>query len=190
MNKRLLPVAAILIAFIVFGVIGLREPADMASTAELLAPLQAEYDYSMSNMVLDRFTPNGELNYRITADTVTHYPAGDLSVLDNPAMTWIEPGRSPWLVTARSGVLSPDASTAEDRLVLQDSVVAQGTSTAGKALTITTESLTVEPATKELNTAVAVALDSGTLHLTSVGMRANLTADRIDLFEEVRGHYE
>lgn len=190
MNNRLLLTAAILLAFILFGLIGTREETPAGTTAESPSPLEAEYDYYMSGMVLDRFTPDGKRSYRITSDQVTHYPTGDNSILDNPAMIWLEAERSPWLLTARGGALSPDPVTSEDRLVLQDQVVAESTTGTGKALTITTESLNVMPASKEISTEALVVLDSNGTHLSSKGMQADLEQDHINLLNGVSGHHE
>ena len=189
-NKAILLTAALLLAFIVFGL--LAPPWDMQSSLqdETATAQHEESDYYITGMVVDRFMPDGSHDYRMTAAQVTHFPQGDISELQMPELNWYEAGRVSWVMTADSGVLRPDQTSGADRLLLEDHVVANKISPDGKVLNITTTSLNVLPAEREATSEAPVEFKRGTMLLNGIGMHAWLTQDRIRLLSQVQGRYE
>jgi LPS export ABC transporter protein LptC len=145
------------------------------------SPLASDYDYTISNMQLDSFTPEGVLQYHLTSEQVTHYPEPDHSVLDKPSLHWYEPGQPDWVLTSRSGDLRSDGATGQSRLLLQQDVLASRSSGSGATLDIRSESLLVLPDAGELSTTDAIQMHNGPTQLTSAGMQAWLRENRIKL---------
>jgi LPS export ABC transporter protein LptC len=188
-RSLVLSVLAIILGVLFVGVQALRSKSTSILQEELLATLQAEYDYYISGMVLDRFLPDNFHNYRLTADRVTHFPVGSISVMDNPALHWFDVDTNPWHITARNGVFYPDDSETGDRLQLREQVVASSATENGMPLRITSDSLQVMPDQQEISTEDSVTLVSGNAHLTGIGLHAWLPGNRISL-QKGSGIYE
>jgi len=167
----------------------LRNPGDAADSSNTDSPLAQDYDYTISNMQLDSFTPEGILQYHLESQRVTHYPSPDYSILDNPSLHWYEPGQPDWVLTSQSGDLRTDATTGHSRLLLQQDVLARRIAGEGATLDIRSESLLVFPEAGELSTTDAIQLHSPNTRLASTGMQAWLRENRIKL-SAGSGQYE
>lgn len=188
MSSRILTTS--LLVLLLFGAAALLrrpEPATEGSAAD--SPLAQDYDYTISNMQLDSFTPDGRLQYQLVSGRVTHYPEPDHSTLENPRLHWFEPEQPDWVLTARSGDLREDAGSGQTRLLLQDDVLASRTGDDGATLDVRSESLLVLPDAGELRTTDAIQLQDGKMRLASAGMQAWLRENRIKL-SAGRGQHE
>jgi lipopolysaccharide export system protein LptC len=154
------------------------------------SPLAADYDYYVSAMRTTRFSADGQPVYRMQATRLTHFPDGDVAVLEAPEFLWYGEEAQPWQVNAGSGTLRPDAERSEDRLDLQRQVLLRREAADGNFLEIRTEELTVFPAAEEALTAAPVNVLTRTTRLESTGLRALLAQDRIDLLNDVRGTHD
>lgn len=151
---------------------------------DLLA--EQDYDYFISAMRTTGFSAAGQPTYHLKAGRVTHYPEGDIAILEAPDYTRIMADGAPWQATAREGTLSPDPRRNEERLELQgDVLLQQGTSAA--PLKVRADHLTVFPTSEEAATDAEVILDTPGTRLESKGMKAFMAQDKIELSENVRG---
>lgn len=149
-----------------------------------------DYDYFISTMSTTGFSASGEALYHLTAARVTHFPEGDVALLQTPAYMRIAHGGSPWQVTALQGRLEPDARRSEERLELQDEVLFRQQSEGGAPLQISASRLTVFPSSEEAATDAEVILDASGTRLESRGIRLYMAQDRIELPDNVRGSHE
>lgn len=177
---RFIPVIVVL-ALLAIAAVLLYSPGDTPEGLAPDSPLTSDYDYTISNMQLDSFTPDGVLQYHLKSERVTHYPEPDRSILENPSLHWYEPGQPDWVLTSRSGDLRNDATTGQSRLLLQQDVLASRSSGSGATLDIRSESLLVLPDAGELSTSDAIELHNGPTQLSSAGMQAWLRENRIKL---------
>jgi len=185
----ILAVSAIIMGLVYHGVQTLRSNSPKTLQEELLATLQAEYDYYISGMVVDRFLPDNFHNYRLTADRVTHFPVGNISVMDNPALHWFDVEKNPWYITANNGIFYRGDSVIGDALQLRGQVNAHSATNSGKPLSIYGDSLQILPDQKEISTEDSVTLVSGNTHLTGIGLHAWLPSNRI-ILQKGAGIYE
>lgn len=177
---RLIPVVVV-IGLLAVAAVLFYSPSDSSDNIAPDSPLASDYDYTISNMQLDSFTPDGVLQYHLTSERVTHYPEPDHSVLENPSLHWYEPGQPDWILTSRSGDLRNDEATGQSRLLLQQDVLASRSSGSGATLDIRSESLLVLPDAGELSTTDAIEMHNGPTQLSSAGMQAWLRENRIKL---------
>jgi LPS export ABC transporter protein LptC len=145
------------------------------------SPLAQDYDYYLSDMVLDRFNPDGALQYHLGSERVTHYPSPDRSLLDAPSLKWTEPGKPDWNLDARNGDLRTDPATGATRLLLQQDVVAQRGGADSATLDIRSDSLLVLPDAGETSTNDRVRIQAPGTRLDAAGMHAWLREDRLRL---------
>ena len=190
MNRRLLPALAIVLAFVLFAVIdGGGENREPASN-ELARHLQADYDYYINDMLLDRFGADDLHSYSLQAQRVTHYPAGDLSQLEAPTLDWHGEGQSPWKLGARRGTMHPAPTAGEYVLTLNDDVHASTALQDGRILNMHTASLELVPASKTAHTADPVRIENGSLQMRGTGMHIDMNERRIRLLAEVSARHE
>jgi lipopolysaccharide export system protein LptC len=153
--------------------------ANLDTTAD--SPLAQDYDYFLSSMQLDRFAPDGRLNYHLESARVTHYPSPDHSRLENPSLLWYEPGQPDWKLTALSGDLRTDPANGQHQLLLQQEVVASRMPIEGATLDIRSDSLLLLPDSGMVSTTDQVQLHRGNTRLDGTGMQAWLRESRIKL---------
>lgn len=177
---RLIPVIVFL-ALLATAAVLLYSPRETADDTAPDSPLASDYDYTISNMQLDNFTPEGILQYHLRSERVTHYPEPDHSALENPSLQWYEPDQPDWMLTSRSGDLRRDETTGQSRLLLQQDVVASRSTGSGATLDVRSENLLVLPDAGELSTTDAIKLQNGNTRLSSAGMKAWLRENRINL---------
>lgn len=180
MTRRFLFIAVLALLLATAAML-LRAPRDAADDSSADSPLAQDYDYTISNMQLDSFGPDGTLQYHLVSSRVTHYPTPDHSVLENPLLHWYEPGQPDWVLSALSGDLRPDAATGQSRLLLQQDVLASRSRDDGATLDIRSQSLLMRPDAGELSTTDEIQLHDGGTRLASAGMQAWLRENRIKL---------
>lgn len=183
-------IAALLSAILIYLLVSATDnPVDIASrTAELR---QAEYDYYMNSIDNTVFAADGRSEYRIRADRLTHYPVGDIAVLDAPVFHFYEEGSGqPWRITAATALIDTDAGRNEQRVQLDTDVVIHRVDESGRTLDIHTEFLTVYPDSKTLDTNRAVRITSPGSLVTAIGMTGDLNTRLIHLLSDVQGNHE
>lgn len=190
MNRRLLPAILIVMAFILFAVIDGGGEGDGTANTELAQHLQADYDYYINDMLLDRFGPDDVHSYTLRAQRVTHYPAGDLSRLETPSLVWHDGEQGPWQLEAERGTMRPAAADDAYVLVLQENVHGSTALKDGRVLDLYTDSLQLEPASKSAHTDEPVRIENGNLQKRGTGMQIDLNTGRISLLADVRARYD
>jgi LPS export ABC transporter protein LptC len=159
------------------------------SDAELTSPLDAEFDYFITNMQRVSFAATGQTLHTLEAARVVHYPADDRAELERPSLVWYEEDMAPWRLSANAGTLRGAGTEAEDLLELRDDVVLTHPRDDGATFTARTSRLDAVLATREFSTDQPVTLDSGTMHTDSIGMRGNLRDRHVELLQDVRGRH-
>jgi len=186
MQTLRLPLFLVVSALLLLWLIG-RAGRD-AQVPDPLSDLLADqdYDYFISAMRTTGFSAAGQPTYHLTAGRVTHFPEGDIAIMEAPDYTRIMADGTPWQATARQGTLSPDPRRNEERLELQGDVLLQQGTTA-MPLQARADQLTVFPASEEAATEAEVILDTPGTRLESTGMKAFMAQDKIELSDNVRG---
>lgn len=182
-----------LLAVTVLLLLGLLDRAQNDDSIAALvesSPLAENYDYYITGMNTTRFLASGQPEYRMQAARVTHYPDGDIALLEEPRFYWYREQAQPWQVEARAGTLAPDPQRGEDRLELTGEVLLNQSAADGRFMEVRTETLTVFPAFEEILTAAAVNLRTQDSSIDSIGMHAWLEQNRIKLLNDVRGTYD
>lgn len=159
MQTLRLPLFLVASALLLLWLIGRagRDAQGPDATNDLLAA--QDYDYFISAMRTTGFSAAGQPTYHLTAGRVTHFPEGDVAILEAPDYTRIMADGAPWQATARQGTLSPDPERNEERLELQGDVLLQHGTTAAP-LQARADHLTVFPASEEAATDAEVILDT------------------------------
>ena len=151
----------------------------------------ADYDYFMTLIDNTVLNSDGSTRYRIRAERLTHYPAGDVAVLDAPVFhVYQEDASAPWQITANNARIDTEPGTNIRRIALDSEVVIHRTDDSGRPVDVYTDFLTVYPDTKTLTTDRAVSLVSPGSLVTAVGMTGDLNRNIIRLLDQVKGRHE
>lgn len=144
-------------------------------------PAEDETDFFMLNATTTQFNAQGNVDHRLTAQQVTHYPNGDFTAATRPNITVIHQNNTPWNITAKHGRISQNNNIIE----LWDKVKLVRKTPANE-LKIDTSKLTFNATEKVAHTKKAVVIVDNATHVNATGMTAYLRENRTKLLSNVR----
>ncbi len=180
---RVLPIALLLLLVSLTWWIQVKVAPGIRQVAQLQ---RHDPDYIMENFEATTMNTQGNMEYRVTARKMSHYPDDDSTVVEHPLITTYVDSLAAWQVQADRGV----ARAQDEEVLLAGTVVANRLATAEQgAVSIATSNLTIKRAQQIGETAdpVTITETHGTTRAT--GMRIFLKEKRLELLSEVRGSY-
>ncbi|HSG87718.1 MAG TPA: LPS export ABC transporter periplasmic protein LptC [Pseudomonadales bacterium] len=164
-------------------------PEITAPDAQLGAP-----DLRMEGAEITQFDAAGELDYRIVADAITHYPQAGHTLLDAPRITLYGAGSAPWEMRAAQGTLigagsfldsratrSPPRDAVEETVVLDEDVHVRRQRGDAGFVELTTSHLELFPGREYARTDRPVIIDADSGRTTASGLRADLATGLLQL---------
>jgi lipopolysaccharide export system protein LptC len=100
----------LLMALLALGTWWLVKNTPLFDTGREAAPLRHEPDYTMSQFMVQRFSPEGRMRVQIEGDVMRHYPDTDTLEIDNPRIRAIGEDGRVTLATARRALANRDGS--------------------------------------------------------------------------------
>lgn len=189
--------------FLTAGVIAIAIYVGVSSIQILSEPdpdettlMQLNYDaYAVGiNTVL--YDASGNINYTLQAERQVHFD-DDSMELDKPYIRLFENGNSRWNIVANSGWVTPllnyqaGVGTATIQTIeLSGAIEVYSLDEMGNRMQMLTDSLTVNPHDKTIETDQPVTVVSNSFEISSTGMHADLNQDSLVLKREVQGTYE
>nr|WP_246480552.1 LPS export ABC transporter periplasmic protein LptC [Motiliproteus sediminis] len=141
-------------------------------------------DSYLGGAEIRQFGADGALSRTLTANHIEHRTAGDHYFFIKPTMQIFRPGKTPLQIRAQEAESNADQTQVE----LRRSVRVEELATV--PLQLHTERLMVIPGNNFAWTPEPVAYYRGDSTTLAVGMNAYLDQNRIELLNDVRGHYE
>ncbi|SRR5690606_33161116 len=191
MLRTALPWLALLVLAFV-GLSLLDQPAPRLISSP--TPSSSEFPHAfMEHIETLEFDTQGQLRYRLNTPSGRYFQqnpdaAGkeDYSLVDQPQMVFYPANSTaPWQIRAELGYLRADGQ----HLRLDRGVEAEQQSPKQGLIQIETESLSIHPGKQYAETDKAVKMRAQLGQLETLGMRAYLSEDRIELLSNVRGTY-
>ncbi len=139
-------------------------------------------DYYLEAFKTRKYDVDGRPEYRVSGDSLTHYPGSRRSDIIAPSITLIEP-EGEWRVSARRAVFNEEPELF--RLVGDVVVVREG----DQNLVIRTRALELLPDAREVRTDEAIEIVADTWQLRAVGLRSTLATGNVKLLNKVTGTY-
>ncbi|HKK13935.1 MAG TPA: LPS export ABC transporter periplasmic protein LptC [Gammaproteobacteria bacterium] len=144
-------------------------------------------DYYVTDFTATSMDRRGRPERRLSAERLVHYADDDTSRLTRPHLEIFTRDTPPWHISARTGWVSAGGSVVR----LSGDVQIHRAGAGGvRAVNGHTTELTVHPDRRYAETDREITLTSPGIRVKSVGMRANMEADRVELLSTVRGTYE
>lgn len=108
---------------------------------DVKAPEQETYDYRLVNLKTDKLNRNGELAYTLRADSLTHFPAQEMSHLDKPVLIQYSSANGRTETTAHRAMLAD----ADKVIEMHGNVVTVQRNPSGKTIArSTSDKLTIQ----------------------------------------------
>jgi lipopolysaccharide export system protein LptC len=144
-------------------------------------------DAFVEELDLKVMNEQGQLEYRVVARRMTHYPNEERFNLEAPDIRILQPGGDSWRIRSEQGETNEDA----DIIWLLGAVdIRRRQTAAGSALHIVTSDLLVKPEEELAETDNAATITSGQFRIEGVGVKADFRNDTLELGSSVRGRYD
>lgn len=170
-------IAILLLSVAVYYLLDTAADDEVIDISRLLDFQAQEYDYYMSDIDSVHYARDGKAQYRFQAQRLTHFPNPEYSILETPRFQVFLEDNSAWQVDSSSGRVEPDPETQEQKLTLNDNVIIQGLLDDGPRVNIFTDTLTLYPDSKILQTSSDVRIQTDGLETSSTGFTADLTSN-------------
>lgn len=130
---------------------------------------------------------NGHLKYQIRAEYMTHFPHNDTLKLSHPDIEIVHTDGATWHIKAERG----ETTTAGDRLWLLGEVdIHRPATTTASAIHVVTSDVLVKPEDEQAETGNAATITGNRYVINTVGLRADFSANVLELLSRVRGTIE
>lgn len=148
-------------------------------------PATDETDFFMLNATTTQFTAKGQVDHRLQAQQISHYPNGDFTIASNPKITIIHQQNTPWKIQATHGRISQNNNIIElwDKVTLVRE-------TPPDAVNINTSKMTFNATTKVAHSDKDVVIIDNSTRVTATGMTAYIGENRTKLLSNVRVTHE
>ncbi len=164
--------------FVAIGSFWLVQVVNQAGQQAEADRFRNEPDYIIDRFSLVRMNKAGQPAYIVSGDRLTHRPADDSSLIDNPYVHSLSSEQPPMNIRAKTAVVDQNNT----RVTLHDQVdVVRPATAQAQALRLQTSTLTVYPDEERMETAAPVQMHAGNSVATGTGMHANNATRQIQL---------
>lgn len=147
--------------------------------------IDQEPDYIVQKLTANSFSESGELSQQINALKATHYPNGDITVLEKPSIILYETGTPKWGISSDAGNLQQ-----QNKILLKGSVIIVPLSPQGGDFSLTTDSLNIDLVSQMADTDDKVIIESDRSELLATGMTILLNQQFVTFKSQVRGRHD
>lgn len=181
MSQRWLIVTILLL--LVVGSFWLLNRLSDDPSKRITADAVREPDYTMTHFSSLKMDAEGRPQNRLTADYLEHYEDEDMTELHNPLFEIFREERDPLYIRADRGWVTDNNET----ILLRGSVnFWQASEDGERVLDVTTSEAYIYPEREYAETDKPARISARNTHTDSIGMRAYMNEDRIELFQQVR----
>lgn len=143
-------------------------------------------DYYMEGVESWQFDSLGHRQHSLAATRIEHFSASQRSLMQAPRIRVHRPDAGDWLVSADRA----EGRHAENLFSLQTAVVLERAAAENVVpLRMETDTLRLNPLTRQADTDDAVRFISDRGQLTATGLRADLASERLKLLHKVHARY-
>ncbi len=147
---------------------------------------QQRPDYTLKNFITFSMTPEGKIDSRLQAQNMLHYPKSNTK-LSTPIMLFYKREQPNWHVKAEKGEITPNG----EEIWLQGMTTFWREETADQmAMMILSKNVYFHKPTQFAESKALSIIHNNNTITQSIGMKAYLQIEQIELFSRVRGYYE
>ncbi|MDZ7827230.1 MAG: LPS export ABC transporter periplasmic protein LptC [Gammaproteobacteria bacterium] len=151
-------------------------------------------DLLMEGAEITQFDADGELDYRLVAARITHYPESGSTLLDSPELTLHRPSGPPWRMSARRGRIDGagellDGAPGNDAepgrsaqiVILEQDVQVRRDRSGDRFVDLQTDYLEFHPEQEYARTDRPVIISTESGRTTATGLEADLAGGHLQL---------
>ncbi|MEK7990409.1 MAG: LPS export ABC transporter periplasmic protein LptC [Thiotrichaceae bacterium] len=143
-------------------------------------------DYTLKNFTTFSMTPQGQIDSQLQAQSMQHYPEANTK-LSAPIMLFYKQQQPNWHVQAEEGEITPD----NENILLQGDTTFWREATAKQLpMTILSKNVHFHKPSQFAESSEPSIIHNNYTETKSIGMKAYLQTEQVELFSRVRGHYE
>jgi lipopolysaccharide export system protein LptC len=143
-------------------------------------------DYTLKNFITFSMNPQGLIDSQLQAQSMQHYPEANTK-LSAPIMLFYKQEKPNWHVQAEKGEITPD----NENIWLQGDTIFWREATAKRLpMTILSKNVHFHKPSQFAESSEPSIIRNNHTETKSVGMKAYLQTEQVELFSRVRGHYE
>ena len=149
--------------------------------------LRHDPDYFLKNFTATTINKSGKPAYQIKAHYLEHYPDDDSMMLQQPLFSFYEKDIKVWTAKANEAHILKN----NEKIHLIGQVVLNKVSSNknSASMILTAERLTIEPEKNIAYTKTKVNLQKGRDSIQAIGMRADMSKNRIEFLSKTRSYY-
>jgi lipopolysaccharide export system protein LptC len=144
-------------------------------------------DMFVKGMQLDVLDKTGALQYRLSADTMNHYPGSDQIALRQPVMQIFEQERLLWHIESERSAVAESGETVN---LLGEVRIRRESTADEQGFVVLTRDLLVKPDSRTAETGHRAVIESGRYTLEGTGLHADFTTHRLELDSDVKGRFD
>jgi len=145
------------------------------------------HDAFIKDMDLKVMNEQGQLEYRVKARYMTHYPSDERFQLEQPDIKILQANGDTWFIKSDHG----ETTEAADIIWLLGAVdIRRPPTETSSRLHIVTSDLLVKPDDEVAETDNEATITSDDFLINAVGMKADFSKDTLELRSRVRGSYD
>jgi lipopolysaccharide export system protein LptC len=148
-------------------------------------------DYFLKNFTSTTMNNKGDIAYQVKAEQLEHYPDDGSMKLLQPIFSFYENNIKIWTAQANEALIlrNNEKIHLEGNVILQQISNSNKNSLKSEAMILTAKQLTIEPEKSLAHTKSNIKLHQGNNYIQALGMRANLSENRIEFLSKTRSHY-
>jgi lipopolysaccharide export system protein LptC len=156
---------------------------------------RSEPDYYVEKFSFIRLPNNGQVNYHITGDKLSHHPLNDDFEIQQPRINSFDVDKVPLNIRAERAVIEQknmqiSPIRENDQIHLQGNVQVERPETSGsKYMKLESEYLLLLPNENKMKTDQSVGLFTNTSEIHAVGMIADNATQQVQLLSKVRASF-
>ncbi len=158
---------------------------DSVQVEETIDMRQTQSDYYLEEFTTRKFDENGDLEYRVSGESLLHYPEDDRSEITAPNVILLREGIR-WDITSKQGEMlrNPDTFTLSGDVLLERA----GNNIDG--VSIRTEKLSVRTDNNEVSTDQPIEVIADGWSMSSIGLQTSIDEGKLVFLSKVTGHYD
>lgn len=169
------------------------QPDDVASEESTFDMAARQADYYLEAFETRKLNEQGQPEYVITGDALSHFPEGDRSVIVKPRLVMYREEHV-WTMDSPEGELTPDPETfrlsGDVVMVRENSATHAENIKDDKAIRLETSDVMVRTTDNILRTDQPVTVTSAQWKLRSIGLESDIDAGVLTLLSNVTARYE
>jgi lipopolysaccharide export system protein LptC len=148
-------------------------------------------DYFLKNFTSTTMNNKGDIAYQVKAKQLEHYPDDGSMKLLQPTFSFYENNIKIWTAQANEALIlqNNEKIHLEGNVILQQILNSNKNSIKNEAMILTAKQLTIEPEKSLAHTKSNIKLHQGNNYIQALGMRANLSENRIEFLSKTRSYY-